>query len=421
MPIEFGYDYSSFSISLFQGGPTGISRVDLEGARYFSSVAADRTVGLHQLFGIRTRFSAARLARMVKDIDHAWGDFPDEDRRSAINVWLNGGLHPPRQVRHEHEAPLSRKALDLTCKWPWHDVRFTLPNGACYINTSYANTRSWRSLAWLRRRRGLRSVFVVHDLLPLENPDWFWDGLKTRFLKQIECILAAADGIVTPSETVACNLRQFLGQHGHKPIPVRAIHLPAGDAFQRAKNSEKYDTPYFVMCGTIEPRKNHKLIIDVWRKIIAQNYRAPKLIIFGKRGWRNNDVFSILDNDPSIKSHFLEISDISTDDLAYFLSGARALLMPSFNEGFGLPVVEAMRTKTRVIASDIPVFREIANEYATFVDYSDVGRWASEVVKHCEVDYGHTGFSAPILHHGTYSWTSFYDKVAEFARGVGRA
>jgi len=118
---------------------------------------------------------------------------------------------------------------------------------------------------------------------------------------------------------------------------------------------------FFIQCGTIEPRKNHLTILQVWRELVSRHGRsAPKLLLVGARGWENENVLDLLDRSVSLRDHVLEVSGLPTPVLRRLLASARALLMPSFAEGFGLPLAEANAAGARVIASDIPVFHEIA-------------------------------------------------------------
>ena len=88
----------------------------------------------------------------------------------------------------------------------------------------------------------------------------------------------------------------------------------------------------------------------------------------------------MIDTVATLKGHVAELGDCDDIDLARLISGARALLMPSFAEGFGLPVVEALQLGAPVIASDLPVFREIAGDIPTFLDPTDGSGWEQQIM-----------------------------------------
>jgi glycosyltransferase involved in cell wall biosynthesis len=108
------------------------------------------------------------------------------------------------------------------------------------------------------------------------------------------------------------------------------------------------------MCGTLEPRKNHLTILNVWRELLARlGQAAPRLILVGERGWENENILDLLERCRPLRGHVLEVAGLTTPAFKRLLKGARALLMPSFAEGYGLPVAEALAVGTPVLASDM--------------------------------------------------------------------
>jgi glycosyltransferase involved in cell wall biosynthesis len=149
--------------------------------------------------------------------------------------------------------------------------------------------------------------------------------------------------------------------------------------------------PYFVICSTIEPRKNHLLILQVWRELVRrEGAGAPKLVIVGGRGWKFEAVAALLDRSPVLRGHVIEVSGLTTPSLKQLLDGARALLMPSFAEGYGLPVVEALSAGVPVIASDIPVFRKICGNRAKLISPLNGEAWL-ETIRECVQGERRTG------------------------------
>jgi glycosyltransferase involved in cell wall biosynthesis len=136
------------------------------------------------------------------------------------------------------------------------------------------------------------------------------------------------------------------------------------------------DKPYFVIVSTIEPRKNHWMLLQVWRKLVERHRRhAPSLVVIGQRGWECENVVDLLERCEAIRDFVIERSDCSDQELVTYLRHARALLFPSFAEGYGLPLVEALSVQTPVIASDLPVFREIAGAIPEYLDPLDGIGW----------------------------------------------
>jgi glycosyltransferase involved in cell wall biosynthesis len=142
---------------------------------------------------------------------------------------------------------------------------------------------------------------------------------------------------------------------------------------------EVQDRPYFLCLGTIEPRKNHLLLLHVWRSL-AGDADAPRLILVGRRGWENENVVDMLERSDAIRGLVVEAGRVGDARLAGLVAGARAVLMPSFAEGFGLPVAEALAAGTPVIASDLPALRETGGGVPDYLDPLDGPGWRAALL-----------------------------------------
>jgi len=133
-------------------------------------------------------------------------------------------------------------------------------------------------------------------------------------------------------------------------------------------------SPYYVVLGTIEPRKNHVLLLRVWADL-ARNGPPPQLLVIGARGWADPGLFDLLAATPGITV----LSGLPDGEVAALLQGAAALLFPSLAEGFGLPPVEAAALGTPVIASDLPVIRDLLRDYPIYLDPADSYSWVETI------------------------------------------
>jgi glycosyltransferase involved in cell wall biosynthesis len=111
----------------------------------------------------------------------------------------------------------------------------------------------------------------------------------------------------------------------------------------------------------------------------AGRFELPILVIIGQRGWEAEAAIATLDRLGDLEGLVIELGQCPDDELFAIIAGARALLMPSFAEGFGLPVAEALELGTPVIASDLAVFREFAGDIPTYLDCRDESGWESSV------------------------------------------
>ena len=256
--------------------------------------------------------------------------------------------------------------------------------GMIYLNVGHTGLHEPSLPYWLRRH-GLHPIYLIHDLIPLTHPRYCRPGEETKHRHRMNNALATGAGIIGNSQTSLDELAQFAAASGHAMPPSVAAWL-SGPPPRRVQPSINRTAPYFLVVGTIEGRKNHRVLLDAWRELIAtEREKTPDLLIVGQRGWQAEDVFRTLDQPHAFGGHVEEIGACEDDELANLLACARALLMPSHAEGFGLPVVEALQVGTPVIASDLPVFREIAGDIPMYVDPANPSAWV-DAVRHLLID-----------------------------------
>ncbi len=148
---------------------------------------------------------------------------------------------------------------------------------------------------------------------------------------------------------------------------VRAIiinRLAEGDG--RAPQDEGEDFPYLLMVSTLEPRKNHALLISAWERLkYAGEHPDLKLILVGNRGWKDEPLLAQM-RPWQKRGALYHLSHVPADELRVLYSHAALTVCPSFAEGFDYSGVEAMRCGGLVAASDIPVHREIYGAAAAY-------------------------------------------------------
>jgi glycosyltransferase involved in cell wall biosynthesis len=231
---------------------------------------------------------------------------------------------------------------------------------------------------WLESRPDMKTVFFIHDLLPMKFPEYFTPQNQAWHRRSLEVLARYGAGAIVNGTEVKNDLREFLDKSGRPDFPILVAPIPADATFSEPGpfDPELAASPYFVMCGTIEPRKNHLLLLHLWRDLArTEGARIPKLLIIGKRGWKNENVVDMLERSAAIRPHVIEASGLSTPAMKHFIAHARALLMPSFAEGYCLPMVEALALGTPVVASDIAVFREVGGDRCVYRSPIDGPGW----------------------------------------------
>ena len=370
---EIVYDVTRLTSRFLNATPNGIDRVDMTLASHFLRDRDGEASGAVFVPGLG-HFALARSGA-IELLDWLDGHFGERDAPAPdpilgeIIAWLSGG------VKANRTTPLrlqSARGAIVAAPFGWairhaallaNDARRTLSRGAVYLNVSQYPLARQGALDWLAARRDIKPVFYIHDMLPIETPEYFRPREFIRHHTRLRQVARFAAGVVVSTGAVKQALLEHLDRSGRGDLPILVAPPPVSPLFRADGQADDAlgATPYCLQCGTLEPRKNHLLTLHVWRELVARHGRAaPKLVIVGARGWENENVVDLLERCPALRAHVLEVSGLSTPSLVSLMRGARALLMPSFAEGYGLPVAEALALGVPVIASDIPVFREVA-------------------------------------------------------------
>jgi glycosyltransferase involved in cell wall biosynthesis len=238
------------------------------------------------------------------------------------------------------------------------------------------------------RARGVDVTFLVYDLLPTLRPEFFPEFASEPHTRWLEAVAANADRLICISQAVANELSEWLKtrirpRYACSP-EITALHLGAdisatGSSFGMPDDADSVlkrieTAASFLMVGTIEPRKGHLQTIaafeELWREGLDVN-----LVIVGAEGWRPvpqeqrrtiPDIVKRLRNHPELGKRLHWLEGISDEYLEKLYSASACLIAASEGEGFGLPLIEAARQGIPIVARDIPVFREVAGEHASY-------------------------------------------------------
>jgi glycosyltransferase involved in cell wall biosynthesis len=281
-------------------------------------------------------------------------------------------LHSGDALRACAEADMRRLAVSRIAR-PWlHRLLRGLPS-ATYFNVGHANLTD-RVLQAIHRA-GLTIQVMVHDTIPLDHPEFARAGTVEPFRCKLTAVARHADLVIHTTQDARAKTERQMAQLGRVPPGVVAalgVPVPVPGALPPAVMQ---DRPYFVAIGTIEPRKNHVLLLDIWDRLGPY---APRLYIIGGRGWAGTAVLSRLDRLPP-DSPVQLLTGLDDSAMAAVLQNARALLFPSLAEGFGLPPVEAAALGVRVVASDLIVIRELLGDFAVYLDVTDSYSWMETI------------------------------------------
>lgn len=272
------------------------------------------------------------------------------------------------------EAGLRRLAVDRCTRFGLgRMIRRHLPQGSSFFAVGHADLDR-RTLTQIKAA-GLKVAALVHDTIPLDHPEFSRPDKLAPFRRKMEAVSECVDLVIhTTEDSRDRSERQFVSM-GRVPPGIVAhigVTLAAPEPLPFVPAH-----PYFVCLGTIEPRKNHALLLEVWGKLPRPH---PTLYIVGGRGWSNEAVFKQLDH-LSVDAGIQELPGLPDGQVMTLLAGAQALLFPSFAEGFGLPAIEAAALGTQIIVSDLKVFRELLGGSAVYLDPKDSYSWMETILQ----------------------------------------
>lgn len=284
-----------------------------------------------------------------------------------------------------------------------------LPKGFSYLNVGHSNLSE--DVMKSVKSRGGQVAVLVHDMIPLEYPELQRAGTVDAFEKKMVNVSKYADVVIYNSAQSQSSGAHHLSKMGGEPNSIVA-HLgitkpvPSSEPLPREIDP---NTAFFVTVGTIEPRKNHALLLDIWQEF-EQIPNAPQLVIIGSRGWNNEAVFDRLNSKPV---NVVEIENLSDRRVAQLVTESAGLLFPSITEGFGLPPAEAILLQTPVICGDLPVYREFLGDIPIYADTADRYLWKEaiqELVHRKEIK---KAVQSDLTKMPT--WRAHFDKVLEIA------
>lgn len=321
------------------------------------------------------------IGRYTQSLLGALAGGPDELVATAFTLRGRGGLSVPGGVAVRARPLPARGLQEAWARTELPPVEWLTGRLDVFHATNFV-------LPPLRRARG---VVTVHDLAFLRMTETV-SAASARYRALVPRSIRRASVVLTPSEAVADAVRETYAPTvpvvavPHGVAPAWAAAQPPSDALRAHLG---LPSSYVLFVGTLEPRKDVRTLLAAHRLLPD----APPLVLVGPPGWGEQ-----LDVSGALTPGYLD-----EDDLRAVVAGASALVLPSRDEGFGLPLLEAMAAGTPVVASDLPVLREVGGDLATYAPVGDAEGFA-EALRAVLADPGDA--SARRAHAAAFTWAA---------------
>ena len=379
------FDMSRLVIRRHAPRPTGIDRIELTFAKRVLERPDSGFVVVHH--GVVSVMPHDAARRFVAALDAAWHKPASKAVASRGRSAAFRGAPLGRQLRDVGEFVVQSMS-SVAQPRERAAIRAALRAGRCaYLTTGHHGLARYPGK--FERFFGENDVDVaayVHDLIPIRYPEFQRPGAAATLAGFLDALARRGATFTANSHATADDLRHWLAEQGYdNGVRMRyppLSHLPAPRTCPRPSSAHR---PYFVVVGTVEPRKNHLMLLNIWRRMAEDGVDPmPKLVIAGYMGWLNDETRAMLERS-ALLAPYIEIHD-ALDDAALFrlIANARSLLFPSFVEGLGLPLIEARCLGAACVAADIPAFREIATSTVQLLDPTDGVGWRTAIENLCQ-------------------------------------
>lgn len=252
------------------------------------------------------------------------------------------------------------------------------PSVLCLLGAAWVQRDYFHRIAALKRRYGTKFIMVVHDLIPIYARETCDQDTARVFEDFLRRAMRHADHVLSISENTAKDIQRYarsmsvsvppitVTQNGSSfeeflPRTTSAVQAAAGDLPDR----------FVLFVATIEGRKNHRLILDIWRRMLAAGDDPPHLVCVGRVGWKSEPFVAKLVETNYLDGRVVLLQEVSDAYLRHLYSRCEFTVFPSLYEGWGLPVGESLAAGKICVCSNRASIPEVAGQFGVYIDIDD--------------------------------------------------
>lgn len=308
-------------------------------------------------------------------------DDPEAYTRSQTEVMRQGAIRVAKAIlrrsakvapglSHRIEDRLKMKRLSQykVAEFKEGD-RLFIPWGEWWDDAFIGKLKEWQA------KDSLRIIQIIHDMGPIMIPQFSGaggsGGSTETFPKYCRQILPICELVLCVSKNTKREASEWLASQKLSIPRMEVFRL--GDDFKVAKAVKPTDDAfkqsglqkdsYILIVGTIEARKNHALLYYVYKLASARGIELPKLAVVGRRGWGTDDIYTQMTNDPEVRDKIVFLHNMGDQELSWMYSNCLFTVLPSFYEGWGIPIAESVARGVPCLCSNTTSMVEIAEGF----------------------------------------------------------
>lgn len=289
--------------------------------------------------------------------------------RSRINLSVT-----PRTLLYHLRYIFKRKALAEQSIFKKGDVLISI---GMDWNYSYPKT-----FYYLRKIYGIKIVTCCYDLIPVVFPQYLHLDIVEKFTSYFLDVAEGSDVTLCISKQTEKDFNALLDQTGGRKVNTRVFtlgdNIPESHGEISSVVQDLIEQPFILFVSSIERRKNHEVLYKAYHLLCLQGKSEdlPKMVFVGMAGWGVDDLLKDIELDPLTQSLFVQLNHVNDAELQLLYVKALFCVYPSFYEGWGLPVSEALAMGKLVISSDQGSLPEVGGALVIYVDPWNPRDWA---------------------------------------------
>lgn len=273
-------------------------------------------------------------------------------------------------------------------------------------------------------QQGARIIAHIYDIISITHPQYCLERGVYNFMDYIGAHLQYADEMIVNAKATVDELKKLAERLGVKLPKCHVVPLGADfgevEVVEEGQVPEKItmlakERPYILMVGTIEPRKNHKLLLEAYDKGLKE--MGYNIVMAGYMGWNMEEFGEKLRAHPDYEKRIFHLEGLNDKGISYLYQHAKFVAFCSYTEGFGLPVIEAINRGVPVVAADIPVSREVAEDCCIWFEQDNAGDLCRIVAEHGNSMEKYDRAKDMLKDYDISSWEKSYSRIREILVG----